>query len=112
MAQLQPQLNGWLHYNEAVKELTNSLNRQQQRLKCLHLATDVVSLSAQEVAETIVELKVSEVTAVSVPFQFFQYEAVSQYVEYKSNSFLLKLLIIVIHYYILDKNTNYSDAPL
>ena len=90
VAQLQPQLNGWLHYNEAMRELTSSLNRQQQRLKCLHLATDIVSLSAQEVAETIVELKVSEVAAVFAPFSFCVIRrSITICLEYKSNLFVL-----------------------
>lgn len=58
VAQLQPQLTGWLEYNKAVKELTCSLNQERQRLQCLHLAVDVVSLSTQEMADTVSDLKV------------------------------------------------------
>ena len=58
VAQLRPQLTGWTEYNKAVTQLTDSLNRERQRLQCLHLAADVVSLSTQEMMDTVTDLKV------------------------------------------------------
>jgi len=57
VAELQSLLMSWYDYNETHRELTYLLQQEQQQLRCLLLADEIVGLPTQDVTDTLGDIK-------------------------------------------------------